>query len=406
MSRGSLAIIIASFCTVFTGFAIRASYGILLPEMLTSLRISKTQAGLIYSSFFIAYTLFSPVLGLLADRINVRVLLTLFSAVLGIGTFLMGYSLLFSEACFFFALAGIGASASWSPVVALVQRWSSDKHRGTTLAFVDVGGSLGVAISGMIMPLIVMTYNWRMGWKGLGTLAFLMAGINFFLVRDYPVGKSNLENPKFSGRSDKPVSTMYVKILRDITFWLIGVSYLLIAFSVLIPFTFISTYAVQELMFPYDVATRLITVMAVSSIVGKLLLSSFSDALGRIKTIITCEMLIIIANLGIVFFHGSLAMHLCIAIFGFGQGAIWPLYAVCASDYFSRSSTGFIIGFWTLFFGVGSILSPIIAGWVADTTSKFMWSFMLATATATMSIFLLFPIKKEKLIDNVEACTH
>jgi sugar phosphate permease len=76
MVKFNPAVIIASFCSVLIGFAVRASYGVLLPEMIPSLKISKTEAGMIYGAFFIAYTIFSPVLGLLADRINIRVILT------------------------------------------------------------------------------------------------------------------------------------------------------------------------------------------------------------------------------------------------------------------------------------------------------------------------------------------
>src|SRR4030042_4335031 len=101
MDKRRLAVIIASFCTVLIGFAIRSAYGVLLPENLPSLRISKTEAGLIYGSFFMAYTVFSPVLGFLSDRINIRALLTSFSVILGIGTLLMGYSSSHIEAIFF-----------------------------------------------------------------------------------------------------------------------------------------------------------------------------------------------------------------------------------------------------------------------------------------------------------------
>jgi sugar phosphate permease len=400
MDKRRLAVIIASFCTVLIGFAVRASYGVLLPEMLPSLRISKTEAGVIYGAFFMAYTVFSPVLGLLADRINIRALLTLFSVILGIGTLMMGYSSSLIEGIFFFVLAGIGASACWSPIVPLVQRWTSDKRRGMTLAFVDVGASVGVALSSVILPLIVVAYNWRMGWKILGTLVVFMAGINFLLVRDYPQEDPNLQYPEFRQHQNKPSSKMYAKILKDSKFLLIGTSYLLIGFSILIPLTFISTYAVQELMFRYNIATRLITIIAVTSMIGKLMLGSFSDAVGRIKAIIICEILIAIGGLGLVFLPGSFAVHLSMAIFGFGHGAIWPLYALCAPDYFSKSSAGFIVGFWTLFLGIGFILSPVIAGWIADTTGRFMWSFILAIATAIISMFLLLLVGKKISCDN------
>jgi sugar phosphate permease len=403
MNKRRLAVIIASFCTVLIGFAVRTGYGVLLPEMLPSLGISKTEAGLIYGSFFIAYTVFSPVLGLLADRINIRALLTLFLVILGVGTLLMGYSSSLVGAMFFFVLAGIGSSACWSPVVPLVHRWSSDQRRGMTLAFVDVGASVGVALSSLIIPLIVVAYNWRMGWKGLGTLALFMAVINYLLVRDYPEEETKVHHRESRGSLNEPSAGMFWGILRDSKFILIGTSYLLIGFSVLIPLTFISTYAVQELKFRYDVATRLITSIAIASIVGKLVLGHLSDSLGRMKTIIICEILIVLGNLGVVYFPKFLTINLSMAIFGFGHGAIWPLYALCAPDYFSKSSAGFIVGFWTLFLGIGFILSPIIAGWIADVTGMFMWSFILAVATALISMFLLFLVRKRVSSTTVEA---
>ncbi len=178
----------------------------LLPEMLLSLGISKTEAGVIFASYFVAYTVFSPVLGLLADRYNVRVLLTLFAVVLGAGTFLMTCSSSLVAASLFFALAGIGSSACWAPVIALAQRWISDRRRGMALAFIDVGSSLGIIVSSAAMPLLVTAYSWRMGWVSLGALAFLLAAINFLLVRNYPVDKSSLGHPKLWQHTAEPLS--------------------------------------------------------------------------------------------------------------------------------------------------------------------------------------------------------
>ena len=198
MDKRALAVLVASFGTIFTAFAIRYSYGVLLPEMLPSLAISKTEAGVIFASYFIAYTVASPVLGLLADRYDMRVLLTSFLAILGIGTLLMSYSSSPVNASLFFALAGIGAAVCWAPVMALVQRWSSDKRRGMTLAVIDVGSALGIIACSAAMPLIVVAHGWRTGWMGLGVLAFLIAGMNFFLVRNL-VQRGNLQIAGLNG---------------------------------------------------------------------------------------------------------------------------------------------------------------------------------------------------------------
>ena len=393
MNKRALAVLVACLCTVLTSYAIRYGYGILLPEMLPALAISKTEAGVIYTSFFLAYTVFSPLLGLLGDRYDVRLLLTLFVATLGAGAFLMAYSSSILQASLFYTLAGIGSAACWAPTMALAQRWTSDKHRGKTLAVVDVGSASGIIGTSTAVPAIVIANNWRTGWMSLGILGFAVALINFLLVRSPPEQQSKPGQSRLGRRSGEPVSVIYMKLLRDIRFWLIGLAYLLTGFSILIPFAFLSTYAVQELGFSYEIATKLLTVIGVGAIVGKLTLGPFSDKVGRIRVMMLCSALIAVGSLGMAYGQGIILILLT-AIFSLGYGAAWSMYAASASDYFSKEYAGSTVGLWTVYLGIGSIISPVIAGWIADTTGTLTWSFVLAAVGALISLFLLMPVGK------------
>jgi len=115
MNHRVIVIIIAGFSTVFVAFAIRYGYGLLLPEMLFSLSISKTAAGVIYSSYFLTATLLSPPLGLLVDRWDARIVLTGSVALLSIGTLLMSFSTTVFQASFFSQLLGWGNPAAGLP---------------------------------------------------------------------------------------------------------------------------------------------------------------------------------------------------------------------------------------------------------------------------------------------------
>ena len=391
MNKRALAVLVACLCTVLTSYAIRYGYGILLPEMLPALAISKTEAGVIYSSFFIAYTVCSPFLGLLGDRYDVRLLLTLFVALLGAGAFLMAYSSSIIQASLFFTLAGIGSAVCWAPVMALAQRWTSDKHRGKTLAFVDIGSALGIIATSAGVPLIAVAHGWRAGWMSLGAWGFAVAVINFFIIRRPPEAHPKPRQTGLGQHTREPVKVTYLKLLRDIRFWLIGLAYLLTGFSILIPFAFLSTYAVQELAFPYEAATRLVTVIGIGAIVGKLILGPLSDKVGRIKVMMLCAVLIAVGSFGMAYGQ-SVILTLFTGIFSLGYGAAWSMYAASASDYFSKESAGSIVGLWTVYLGVGSILSPVIAGWIADTTGTLSWSFVLAAVGAVISLLLLVPV--------------
>ena len=124
-------------------------------------------------------------------------------------------------------------------------------------------------------------------------------------------------------------------------------------------------------------------------------MGSLSDLFGRIRFMMLSGLLIAAGCFGIVFHQGSLILlNLSAFIFGCGHGAVWPLYIASASDYFPKRNIGGIIGMWSLLMGIGSIFCPIIAGWIADTTGTFAWSFILAVVTAIISSFLLLPVRK------------
>ena len=333
----------------------------------------------------------------MADKIDIRIILSLFLCLLSLGTFLIAGASSLVEISFFFMIAGIGGSACWSPVVALAQRWVSDRYRGTALAFIDTGASLGGVIISLTMPLVVASFSWRMGWRLLGILAFLVAFFAFFLVRKSPDSNPVFPHEKCSASARYPIKVMYKEVLKGFKFWLIGLSYFFIGFSVLIPFTFISTYAVKELTLSYEVATKLITMIAIAAMAGKIIFGVISDALGRVKVLIFCCALITICSFGMAYEREFFKLSLLTIIFGFSRGAIFPLYAACASDYFPKDFVGTIVGLWTLFLGIGAILAPVIAGWTADITGSFAWSFILAMATAMLSLFLLLPVERASI---------
>ncbi len=391
MTKRHVEVLSTCFLIIFLHYALRYSYGTLLPEMLPSLSISKAQAGMIYFSYFIVYTAFAPILGHLSDRYDVRIILTLFVGLMSAGAFLMAYPRSQLQASLFFAVAGAGCSACWAPVMGLAQRWTRDKHRGMTLAFVDAGSSLGVMAAGAVIPLIVVAYDWRAGWMSIGVLGFALAIVSFFLIQSHPKTQSN---PAAKPRGAEPqVDTTYKALLGDQYFWLIGLAYLFTGFAIIVPFTFLSTYAVQELSFSYQSATRLITLIGAGGIAGKLILGPVSDKWGRIKILVVSAILIAGGNLAIAYSRGW-PLTAFAFIFGLGYGACWSMYAACAVDFFSKQAAGSIIGLWTVYLGIGTMISPIIAGWIADTTGTLMWSFLIAMSGGIASLLLLLPMLK------------
>jgi len=363
----------------------------LLPEMLPVLEISKTQAGGIFAVYFLVYTLCTPAMGVLSDCFSYRLILTVFTAVLGIGALMMAFAATFFQASLFLSIAGFGHAACWAPVVVLVQKWVPNNRRGTALSFVSMGVGSGVFLWGILLPVIVSSTDWQTGWLALGYTALGIALLNLILVRNPNNNQPDQVNSK---PGLKEFLSSYRKIFRQAIFWKIGVSYLLVGFNVIILFTFLPVYTREILNVAYAVSTSFISVIAFFGIVGQLLLGPLSDKVGRGRIMIVCSIFLAGSVLGILFSGSTWTLYILTACYGVGYGAVWPVYAAAASDLFPKEYSGGVVGLWTVFLGVGSIIAPVICGWLIDNTGSYSWVFQLAMSAGVLSTLLLLTVRK------------
>jgi sugar phosphate permease len=362
--------------------------------MIKDLQMTKTQAGMIKGVFSLTYLLFSPLMGWLTDRMGGRKVISFFCLFLGGGTFLMGKANGFTSAAFFYCLIGIGAAAGWVPITALIQNWFGARKRGLVLGILSVSSGIGFGLMGLILPVIVLKYHWRAGWSILGLFGFSLVLMNGFLLRDKPEkmgflpwGESDKSNQTTKGMNPAVRGVDYFGILRKPPFWIIGISYLTVSYGIYAIVDFIVTYGTMELKIPYRVASLLITVISFTGVFGGILLMGLSDYIGRQKSLVITQVLIAMTILFVIVGRNHIfSLMLAIGCFGFLFGAIWPMYAACARDYFSKEVTGTVFGLLTIFYGVGTMVSPALTGYLADVTGTFRWPFGLGAFTCFVAV--------------------
>jgi sugar phosphate permease len=393
-------ILAASYITIFTNVSIRLSYNILMPEMILSLRINKTQAGLIASSFSLAYTIFSPLLGYLIDRYSARKILILFCFILGVGTFLMGRAASLPEACLSYALVAIGSSAIWTPLFTLVQRWFGLRRRGMVVGILSSSFTVGYGIMGLILPPLVSRFDWRTCWFILSIPAFALMLINGLLIRAKPEelnfrpwGEDDFSpSEKQSPESQTP--SRYMDLLKSRNVWLVAISYFFISFTAYSFNLFVVTYGAMELKLSYAQAGKLASAIAFSGTLGTLLIPFLSDSWGRKRCLLLLDLSLSAAILLVIVAGNSWpSLMIAICIFGISYAAVWPMYAAAAADFFPKRATGSILGFWTIFYGLGFMVAGIVGGYIADLTGTFTWSFAVAAFAGSLGTFFLSKMK-------------
>ncbi len=395
-------ILTVGFITLLVAYGIRiGAYSVLLPEMIRDLHLTKAEAGMIKSAFGISYLIFSPLMGLLTDLIGARKVISFFCLFLGGGSFLMGYAESFIASSLFFFIVGLGASATWVPITTLIQRWFGEKKRGLALGILSPSYGIGFGMMGLILPLIVSRYSWRMGWQLLGILGLGLIVLNGFLMRDdpkiigiYPWGED--VTPKETSTFLTRMS--YFEVFKTRKFWIIGISYFLISFGVYTIVDFIVTYGTLELNISYRISSLFITLIAFSGVAGGFILTTISDYISRKRSLIIIQSSITM-GIFLILWAGNHISYLIFAtlFFGFLYGAIWPLYATCVRDYFPRDMAGTILGLLTIFYGVGVMISPFLTGYIADTTGTFRWAFFLSGLGSLCSAFIIGCLEKKNV---------
>jgi sugar phosphate permease len=392
-----------SFANFFVAYSIRLGYSILLPEMSKSLSLTKAQGGLIFSFFFFAYLLFSPFAGNLTDRLGARKVVCVFSIVLASGTTLMGKISSFWGGVAFFTIAGIGASALYAPLISVVLLWFSEKRRGISLGILQMGSALGMGAMGILLPILVLNFGWRFSWYFLGGSMLVLAFMNGLFLRSSP-REINLISRSSDHRGLKEweggEKSDYREVFRLHLFWIIGFSYFFISASFYAIYTFLVMYAVREIGISYSLASGFVTMMAIAGLLGAPTMLHLSDQIGRRKTILICHLSIFLSAFGLILSRGSVAgIMASMGGLGFFSHPIWPLYGACAKDYFKGNMTGTIVGLWTIFYGVGGIIAPTVAGYLADQTETFRHSFVFAMILVSFSSFFMILMKEKNALN-------
>jgi len=392
------------FVDLFINYSVRLGYSVVLPEMIRDLGFNRTAGGSIFNAYLFSYIILTPLTGILTDRLGARRVISTCAFILGVGILLMGTVKSLWTACVFYAVVGIGATGMWTPVITLVQRWFTTNRRGMALGILSTGYGLGFATMGVAFPWIVHHFSWRYSWYFLGAGALVMVAVNGMLLRRSPESAGYLpwgqkESNSLNGSDEeghsKKVSISIV--FRDKTFWLIGLSYSCISYSLYGITTFMVDYAKYQLGLPLEKASFLATIHGICQIAGVLTILPLSDYLGRKRTIIISNSFIAACLTGILLTGDSwIMLYVLIGIMAVFYGVTFPMYGACAGDYFPKEVMGTVIGAWTPFYGAGAIFVHWVSGVLRDTTGNYDQAFMINAMMAALGIVLICAVKKKR----------
>ncbi len=383
------ALIIAA-CLGFGRFAL----GMLLPAMGENLHLSYSQMGLISTANFCGYVAAVIVSAALTSRLGARRLIVTGLALVSGSMLAVSQANSFLSVLLLYTLTGFGSGAANVPIMALVSHWFRPSLRGRAAGFIVGGSGLAIIISGLLIPAVNSALGeegWRGSWMilGLASTAIMIAAA--LLIRNNPAEMASqplgVEPPITSNTKSTAASPRAI-----ITH--LGFIYLLFGYAYVIYATFIVTTLVQERGFSEATAGQFWMWVGAFSLVSGPLFGALSDHLGRKLALITVLCLQGVAYLLVALSLPTGFLYLSVFLFGISAWGTPAIMAAAIGDYLGPQKAAAALGSITLFFGVGQIIGPGIAGILADITGSFAWSYAMGSGMAVFAVLLCLGLRK------------
>lgn len=381
-------IVLAVFCAL--GLA-RFGYTSILPAMQQGLGLTNTQTGQLQTLNLLGYLLGVVPAGLLAARFGPRVVIAVSLCVVSLSMILTGLVPAFETACIGRFFAGIGGAGGNIPAMGLVSAWFGARRRGLASGIGVTGSSLGLMITGPLVPAIITAGGadgWRMSWYVLGALGLVVCGLCAIFLRNRPDELSLAPLGESAGEQARPSAEKlcaplnWSRVYRSRMLWQLALIYCAFGFAYIIYTTFFIGHLVRDAAFTPASAGMLWMQVGFVSLPSGFIWGSISDRFGR-KIALVCVFALqacAFALFGLS--HAPAAIYASALLFALTAWSIPALMAALAGDTFGARLAPAALGLMTIIFGVGQALGPWCAGALADATNSFSIAFVIAGAVS------------------------
>lgn len=352
----------------------------------TGLPIS--QVSLAYSLMMIFTFIFTLCAAPLLRKWGHRRVMMVSAAFWSLGWFLTGSARTMGQLYFYFSfLVGVGAGFGYNTIVSLVPLWFPDR---TGLANGVAIGASGLApvITTPLAYAVLERFGVATSFRTLGILFAGLLLCVVCMIQSPPPGYEMLfaGNRKVDMKALTGIGTR--KMLKDPVFYLFWIALLCGATSGMMMTGHAASIGAELVGMQASAAALLVSLLAVMSFSGRLLMGILSDKIGRFRVIAASLLLIGGAMLMLGNLRTLWEFLVAFSIVGFCFGAIMAVFPAVCSDTFGAKH---MASNWSVLYSgytVASFIGPYSAAAFMEASGSYRSAFLLAGALGVGAMIL------------------
>lgn len=387
----------ALFAMNLLNYIDRYVLGAVLGPVQESLEINDQQAGWLGSAFMVSYTLLSPFMGWMGDRVTRKYLLAGGVGLWSLATFGSGLARTYEQMLLARSLLGIGEATYAVIAPTLIGDLFPRKTRSRALAFFYVAIPVGAALGYMIGGRVEAAWGWQWAFRIVGLPGIVIAFAALFLREPRRGASEDVDEVDRVQDQGLPISPgVYAALARNrsYVFNTLAMAMMTFALGGLVLYTpkYLSTVGGMELKQAND---WLGPVIALSGLIGTALGGWLGDwlavrlrgayfwmaGISSLAAVPFIAAAIVFCRTGAapVLVFGSMGIGLTLVFFNTG-----PSNAIITNVTLPKiRAAAFAINIFFIHL-LGDIPSPPMMGWVSDQTGMF-WGLSISVPALGLS---------------------
>lgn len=363
-----------------TNYMVRMSLPPVLVPMMQEFQLSHSQAGLLATAFFYAYTMMQLPAGHLGDRLGRKSILIFATACTGIMSFLTSLAPSFPAIFAFRFLTGVGQGTYFGNDRPIIAAYTPKDRMGLGQGISFTGLGIGMCLGVLLGGAIADWWGWRAVFVVMALPSLLAAGAIALFVPEPP------RLPKAPG-TRRPWGAIW----RSRDLWLLNVGGIAAIYALWVIGTWAPAMFKETGVGELSRASLYSSLLGLAAIPGLLLAGWGSDALvARGKGRKGFIGLLLFGIAGTMFLMGyaveakagALTLSTLVFLSGLFLWGIWaPVYALLP-ELVPAEILGTTYGMTNTMHFLGSLLAPWLTGAIKDATGSFAWGSYTAALIA------------------------
>jgi sugar phosphate permease len=221
-------ILLLCWCGYAGAYLCRVNISIALPGMMSSLELSKADAGLIGAAFFWSYAVGQLINGFIGDKVKSRPFIFIGLCSASIINLIIGFSSNFNIILMFWAFNGFFLSTLWGPIVRTLSFWFDKEKRTKVAVIISVSMVGGYLLAWGIVGQVIAILSWRWAFWIPAGIVFSFSVIWLIKVRSRPedIGFDSLNHNANKTRVHDKLNenVSFISLVIKTRLWLIALA--------------------------------------------------------------------------------------------------------------------------------------------------------------------------------------